>query len=131
MKSRLLPLLWIVRLPLVSVGFLPQPALGVPAAARSAAPVPGGTPAAASTSSAAVTNPAKSRPPPARYVTVATKPFGRDCGRISSDRHSTTILDNDLRLDIRNPLAGGEILDDSRNSQQAFCVLAHISDTRP
>src|SRR5213078_3647112 len=54
MKSRLLPLLWMVCLPLVSVGFLPQPALGVPAAAV-AAPVLGGVPPMARTSNAAVT----------------------------------------------------------------------------
>src|SRR5438552_16137846 len=35
-----------------------------------------------------VTNPAKSRPPLTRHVTVATKPFGRGCGRISNDWHS-------------------------------------------
>ncbi|MFD9888504.1 amidohydrolase family protein [Amycolatopsis sp. NPDC059027] len=34
------------------------------------------------------TNPAKSRPTPTQHVTVATKSFGRDCGRISNDRHS-------------------------------------------
>jgi probable F420-dependent oxidoreductase len=35
-----------------------------------------------------VTDPAKSRPTPARHATVATKSFGRDCGRIGNDRHS-------------------------------------------
>jgi ribose transport system ATP-binding protein len=35
-----------------------------------------------------VTDPAKGRPTSARHVTVATKPFGRDCGRIGNDRHS-------------------------------------------
>ena len=37
-----------------------------------------------------VADPAKSRPTLARHVTVATKPFGRDCGRISDDRHSSS-----------------------------------------
>ena len=35
------------------------------------------------------TNPTKSRPTPERHVTVATKSFGRDCGRIGNDRHSS------------------------------------------
>jgi hypothetical protein len=32
------------------------------------------------------TNPTKSRPTPERRVTVATKPFGRDCGRIGNNQ---------------------------------------------
>src|SRR6266496_671118 len=77
MKLRLLPPLWIVRLPLVSVGLLPHPALGVPAAAAAAsalgdvvAPALGVVPPTARTSSAA----------------------------------AATDLNNDLYLDIRKPL---------------------------
>ncbi|WP_410631294.1 LLM class flavin-dependent oxidoreductase [Amycolatopsis sp. cmx-4-83] len=35
------------------------------------------------------TDPAKGRPTPARHATVATKSFGRDCGRMGNDQHST------------------------------------------
>jgi len=35
-----------------------------------------------------VPDPAKSRPPPTRHVTVPTKPFGRGCGRIGNHWHS-------------------------------------------
>jgi predicted regulator of Ras-like GTPase activity (Roadblock/LC7/MglB family) len=34
------------------------------------------------------TDPTKSRPAPERHATVATKSFGRDCGRIGNDRRS-------------------------------------------
>src|SRR5947199_1769739 len=35
-----------------------------------------------------LTNPAKSRPPPTRHVTVTTGPFGRGCGRIGNSERS-------------------------------------------
>jgi hypothetical protein len=51
----------------------------------------------------------QSRPTPTRHVTVATKPFGRSCGRIGNNRHSERESPSTVESNLVSLRTGGAL----------------------